>query len=157
MYVYTYTVTETSKTPETQEERIECVCLNLRMASRAISQVYDEALRPTGLKTTQLSLLRFIRRFGPISFQKLAEKFVIDETTLPRSLGLLEKHGYIRIEAGTDRRERLASLTPKGEAVIEKALPLWRRAQERVRGRFPEQRLQKLLDELSQMRKAVTE
>ena len=127
------------------------------MASRAVSQVYDEALRPAGIKATQFSLLRTIQRHGPVGFQRLAETMVLDQTTLPRSLRLLEKEGYIRIETGEDRRERLASVTSKGAAVLERALPYWRKAQGRLRQNFPGDRLENLMRELEQMRKAMAE
>ena len=139
------------------ERDVECTCLKLRMASRALSQIYDEALRPVGIKTTQFSLLRMIQRLGPVTFQRLAEKMVLDQTTLPRSLRTLEKDGYIRIEAGEDRRERLASVTAKGAAIIEKALPRWRKAQELVREKFPGEHLDALMSELDRMRQAVAQ
>jgi DNA-binding MarR family transcriptional regulator len=135
----------------------ECVCLNLRMASRAVSAIFDDALRPVGLRTTQFSLLRAIERLGPVTFLTLAEKMVLDQTTLPRSLRLLEEEGLIRIETGVDRRERLASATAKGRAAIARALPHWRRAQERMREKFPARRLDALIAELGEMRRAVAE
>lgn len=135
----------------------DCICLNLRMSARAISQIYDEELRPVGIRVTQFSLLRAIERLGPVTFQRLAEALVLDETTMPRSLRLLQKDGYIRIEAGEDRRERLASLTAAGRAVLELALPHWRRAQERIRAKFEAGRFDKLASELAEMRRAVAE
>lgn len=131
----------------------DCLCLHLRMSSRAISQVYDDALRPTGIRITQFSLLRAIERLGPVTFQRLSDLLVIDKTTLPRSLRLLEKDGFIKIEAGEDRRERLASITSKGRAVIEAAMPLWSKAQERIRSKFDPDRLEHLKAGLAQIRR----
>lgn len=133
----------------------ECLCLNLRMSARALSSLYDEAIRPTGLRGTQFSLLRAIQRLGPTTFQSLAEHLVLDQTTLPRSLRLLEKEGYIRIVPGRDKRERLTSLTPKGEAVLEKALPLWRGVQERLKKKFSQARYERFIADLEEMRAAV--
>jgi len=139
------------------EKPQDCVCLNLRMASRAVSSIFDDALRPAGLRTTQFSLLRAIERLGPVTFLTLAEKMVLDQTTLPRSLRVLEKEGYIRIETGADRRERLATMTDRGRAALASALPHWRRAQERMREKFPAGRLEALMAELGEMRRAVAE
>jgi DNA-binding MarR family transcriptional regulator len=152
-----YTSIMNGTKPGAPQRGSDCACLSLRMASRAISQVYDEVLRPVGIKTTQFSLLSTIQKLGPVGFQRLAEKMVLDQTTLPRSLRLLEKEGYIRIEAGEDRRERLASVTTKGAAVVERALPYWRKAQDRLREKFPGDRLDKLMRELEQMRRAMAE
>ena len=133
----------------------DCVCLNLRMSSRALSQVFDEAMRPTGLKTTQFSLLRAIGRMAPVTFQKLAETMVLDQTTLPRSLRLLEKDGLIKIVPGADRRERLASLTSSGKKKLVEAAPYWSKAQERMKNKFTPERLDRLLRELAEIRKAA--
>ncbi|HXT01330.1 MAG TPA: MarR family winged helix-turn-helix transcriptional regulator [Elusimicrobiota bacterium] len=133
----------------------DCVCLHLRMSARAISQFYDDVMRPSGIRNTQFSMLGAIHKLGPVTFQRLSEFLVLDQTTLPRNLRLLEKDGYIKIEEGKDRRERLASLTPKGRSVLEAALPLWRKAQAQIRSRFDPQRLEHLHAELLEMRRAV--
>lgn len=125
------------------------------MSSRALTQIYDEALRPTGLRVTQYSLLKAIAKLGPASFQTLAEALVLDPTTLPRSLRVLEKDGYIAIEPGADRRQRLAGLTARGRKILEECAPYWRQAQERVRAKFSGGRLDALLAELADMREAV--
>lgn len=130
-----------------------CVCLNLRMTSRALTQAYDAALRPAGVKITQLALLRAIDRLGPVSFLALAEELVLDQTTLPRSLRTLERGGLVRIQKGEDRRERLASLTPKGRALVARAAPHWQRAQDAVRARFPAEHWDRLLGELAEIRR----
>jgi DNA-binding MarR family transcriptional regulator len=127
------------------------------MVARALTQIYDEAMRPVGIKSTQFSLLRMIQRHGPMSFLALAERMVLDQTTLPRSLRTLEKDGYVSIEAGADRRERLVSVTTKGAAVLERAVPLWNAAQALVREKFKGDRLDSLLNELAQLRRAVAE
>lgn len=133
-------------------EASECVCLNLRMSTRALTQVYDEALKPTGLRVTQYSLLRAIEKRGPVAFQRLADALALDQTTLPRNLAPLEKSGYVRVEKGTDRRERLASLTPKGAAALEAAKPVWQKMQNRIRAQFSPKQLETLLRSLAEMR-----
>jgi DNA-binding MarR family transcriptional regulator len=133
-------------------EASECVCLNLRMSTRALTQVYDEALKPTGLRITQYSMLRAIRRLGPVPLQRLSEALALDQTTLPRNLRPLQKNGYVRVVTGSDRRERLASLTPKGTAALEAAQPLWRKTQDRIRSRFSAKQLETLLTALTEMR-----
>jgi DNA-binding MarR family transcriptional regulator len=145
------------KTCEDDGRDAECATLALRMASRALTQIYDEAMRPVRIKSTQFSLMRKIQRHGPITFQGLAGIMVLDQTTLPRSLRTIEKDGFIRIEAGEDRRERIVSLTDKGADLLEKAVPLWQTAQTLVRRKFHAKRLDKLLSDLDQLRRAVGE
>lgn len=109
-----------------------CACFNLRKAARAVTQLYDNMLRPTRLRATQFSLLVATSLFGPISVTRLAEMGVIDRTTLTRNFKPLVKRGYIEVVLGKDRRTRVVSLTGLGREALRKALPLWKKAQSRV-------------------------
>ena len=111
----------------------DCICFNLRKAARAVTQEYDAALQPSGLKATQFSLLAMAERLGPGPMARLAEELVMDRTTLTRNLRPLEKQGLIRIQPGEDRRARLVEVTPAGRDALARALPLWQRTQARMR------------------------
>lgn len=125
------------------------------MSARALSQLYDQALRPLGIRVTQFSMLVAIEAAGPVTFQKLAELLALDQTTMPRALRVLEKAGWVRIEPGEDKRERLVSLTERGGDVLEKSVPLWRSAQARLKATFPKGRLDRLMSDLAEMRRAA--
>jgi DNA-binding MarR family transcriptional regulator len=110
-----------------------CNCYTLRRAARAITAAYDAALAPSGLRNTQLAILRKLARLGPLPVTRLAAESALDRSTMGRNLNPLERRGLVRIEVGTvDQRERVVYLTAAGEAAIEAALPYWRKAQERV-------------------------
>ena len=126
-----------------------CTCANLRKAVRAVSQLYDEAFRPIGLRATQFGLLGATGMLGPLTINRLAEAIVMDRTTLTRNLRPLEKQGLIRIKPGKDRREREVSLTKSGEAVLVKGYPLWKKVQGRVVKGLGEERATRLLKDLS--------
>ena len=129
-----------------------CACFNVRKTARVITQLYDEALRPTGLRVTQFSLLMVTRSLEPIIVTRLAKMGAMDRTTLTRNLRPLEKQGLVRIEPGEDRRERQVMLTTRGQQALAKALPLWEKAQARVAEGFGRERLQRLYTELSDLR-----
>jgi len=114
------------------EMGMTCVCFNLRKASRRITQLYDAALRPTGLRVTQLTLLAAIRVLEPVSMNGLAGAVVMDRTTLTRNLKPLNKRGLIEIQRGNDQRTRKLTITDEGHRVLVKAFPLWQRAQGRI-------------------------
>ena len=114
------------------EECRGCVCFQVKRGMRVLVRAYDDALRPSGLKSTQFSMLGVIRAFGPLSSKRLGELMAIDKTTLARSLALLSREGLIRANAGRDRRERHLSLTEEGAARFRRAYPLWKSAQNRV-------------------------
>jgi DNA-binding MarR family transcriptional regulator len=109
-----------------------CVCFQLRKASRAITKLYDEALQPSGIRSTQFALLVAVAKKGPITISALAELLVIDTTTLSRSLRKLEQMGFIKMTEGADGRERLVQLAKKGTAVLKKSLPYWKAIQAQV-------------------------
>jgi DNA-binding MarR family transcriptional regulator len=125
------------------------MCLNLRMAARAVTQVYDDVLRPTGLRVTQLSLLQMLQIAGTVSVSRLAELAVTDRTTLARNLDLLKRERLVRIQPGADARVREVSLTDAALKKLEKALPYWEKAQAEVTKRLGEVRSDRLLSDLS--------
>jgi len=127
----------------------ECVCGNLRKAARAVTQLYDEVLRPTGLRVTQFSILGATMAMEPVTVSRLAEATVTDRTTLTRNLKLLQEQGLIRVDPGNDRREREVTLTDQGRKAVAKAYPLWQKAQTHVVKGLGEGRWRGLRGELS--------
>lgn len=126
-----------------------CACAHLRMAARAVTQFYDEALRPAGLRVTQFSMLWAMRRLGPVPLSRLAEATQTDRTTLTRNLRPLGRKGWVQIAPGADRREREVSITEAGRAALRAARPHWERAQAHVAERLGPERLQRLLGDLA--------
>src|SRR5713101_5532651 len=88
-----------------------CVCNTLRMVTRAVTQLYDEALRPSGLRITQFSILASIARAGAASLRQLEDELAIDQTTLTRSLNLLERDQVIERVPHPDGRIKARTLT----------------------------------------------
>ena len=97
-----------------------------------MTNFYDEALGPVGLKITQFSVLRTIERMGPVSISSLATEMALDRTTLGRNLGILERQGLLTFVAGEDLRERTVRLAARSHALLDEAVPLWENAQARV-------------------------
>jgi DNA-binding MarR family transcriptional regulator len=109
-----------------------CVCNALRMATRAVTQLYDDLLRPSGLRVTQFSILATIARMGEANLRQLEVALALDQTTLTRSLTLLERAGMIERASHPDGRVKAMRLTPKGRRALQVARPLWARAQDQV-------------------------
>lgn len=128
-----------------------CVCYNLRRAARATTRLYDDFLRPSGLRSTQYSMLMVARVLGPVTLTKLAEMTVTERTTLTRNLTILEKKGLIVIEPGKDRRERQVSITERGLKVLMEAIPLWEAAQAHIEQGLGVDRMDSLLKDLSEI------
>ncbi len=94
-----------------------------------MTQLYDRALAPINLRSTQYSLLSEINRLGPISLIPLADAMVMDRATLGHNIRPLEARGYVKVVVGQDRRSREVSLTKAGKDVLAKGARLWSRAQ----------------------------
>ena len=120
---------------------VECNCLALRAAARHVTQFYDQVLAPSGLRTTQFSILAKLKRKGPLTINALADDLVMDRTTLGRNILPLRRDGLIRIEASaTDRRAKQLALTKAGEQQLRAAAKLWYAAQARFDAIFGSQR-----------------
>jgi DNA-binding MarR family transcriptional regulator len=125
------------------------MCFSLRKAARAVTQVYDEILRPTGLRATQHALLRVLQISGTLSVSNLAELAVMDRTTLARNLDLLERERLVRVQPGADARVREVTLTDAAHKKLAAALPYWEKAQAQVTSNLGAGRSDRLLSDLS--------
>jgi len=115
------------------DETGDCACLTLRGAARAVTQMYDEILKPSGLKATQFSVLAAVATEGPASMTAISRTLVMDRTTLTRNLKPLMDRGLVKPgKAAGDRRQRHIVITPEGKAALAKALPLWKQANGKV-------------------------
>ena len=107
-----------------------CNCLAVRQAARHITQFYDQLLTPSGLRTTQFSILAKLRRLGPMTINALAAEMVMDRTTLGRNILPLERDGLIAVEQGSrDRRSKELRVTETGEARFRAGMKGWVQAQ----------------------------
>lgn len=130
----------------------ECACFNLRKTARAVTQLYDQILKPTGLRGTQFSLLAAIARSESITISHLAARLVMERTTLTRNLRPLDKQGLIKVVPGRDQRTRVVTLTPKGYQTLDNTLPLWEKAQQRFESGLGDDRFQSMLSDLAETR-----
>lgn len=130
--------------------RTRCSNAALRKATRNIGQLYDEVLAPSGLRTTQHSLLVTVRALGTPTMGQLAETLVMDLSGLGHTLKPLARDGYLRLVPDeTDRRVRRVVLTELGVAKLEQTIPLWQDAQRRFEAAFGRERTEALRDILA--------
>ena len=128
-----------------------CTCSRLRRASRAITQLYDDALAPIGLRVTQLSLLRTLQRQGTLRIGELAARNLLDRTALSRNLDPLVARRLVAVAPGRDARTRDVALTRQGAAALAAAAPHWERAQREVTKHIGRERLDTLYAVLRDM------
>lgn len=109
-----------------------CFCLNLRRVSRAVSRIYDQALRPTGLKASQFNVLVIVASIAPATVPAVAGALAMDRTTLLRNLGPLKAAGYLQTTSGSGRRPDEIGLTMTGQNVLTAAIRAWQEAQRQL-------------------------
>ncbi len=128
-----------------------CHCTAIRRAAQALTNLYDSALAPSGLKVTQFSLLRNIMRNEGVSISALASIVHLDRTTLGRNLHLLEREGLVALATGADSREHTVRLTEQGKAALATATPLWEQAQAKIDAALGKEQLDTLTTLLTQL------
>ena len=133
---------------------LPCLCANLRRATRAVTQLYEEALRPLGLRATQFTILQVLDRTGKITQGKLGELLATDSTTLTRTIQIMCRNGWVAEQPGADRRERWLRLAKAGRAQLVRATPAWEKVQSQLAqalGREPWRNLFTLTGEVASL------
>lgn len=132
-----------------------CTCSELRRAARAVTLLYDNAFRSSGLLSTQLGVLHVIYKSDSIRISHLAKELGMDRTTLTRNLSVLQRQGFIKISSGKDNRTRIVTITNKGRTTIAKTIPLWNDVQNKVKEQMGETLWNELMVNLSQFVKVA--
>jgi DNA-binding MarR family transcriptional regulator len=135
---------------------LPCMCGNFRRTSRALTQLYEDALRPLGLRATQLTILQVLSRAREVSQGQLGEMLAMDSTSLTRTLAIMRREGWIAERRGEDRRERWLRLASAGERQLRRALPVWKKIQSRLQRKLGKQAWNNLLQLTHQVTRVVT-
>jgi DNA-binding MarR family transcriptional regulator len=106
-----------------------CVAVRLRLLNRVVTNVYDEALRPLGLKVSQLNILIVAAKLGLARPAQVCEILQLDTSTLSRNVKPLQARGWLEVVPEEDARAQPFRLTAQGKKLIEKAIPAWEKAQ----------------------------
>lgn len=145
-----------NKTPETYlKPPSPCNCMNVRRASRAVTQFYDAILKPSGLTIAQVGLLRQIDLATELSITELAQLIRVDRTTLNRNLKPLQQAGLLTISAGKDSRVRLITLSESGKTALASGLALWDAAQQQLQDYLGEEDLGKFIQLMTRLEALV--
>jgi DNA-binding MarR family transcriptional regulator len=130
---------KTSSLAEPSQIGPACMAYRARMLSRVISAIYDEALAPLGLRSSQVNVLSALAHRGPSAQTDLCALLKMDKSTSSRNIERMRKHGWLAAELGEDNRTHMVSLTPKGAQLLHDAYPLWRKAQGEAARRMGEE------------------
>ncbi len=109
-----------------------CIAVRLRLLNRVVTNIYDEALRPLGLKVSQLNILIVTAKLGLARPAQVCDILQLDTSTLSRNVERMRAHGWLEVVPDKDARTQPFRLTPQGKRLIEKATPAWEEAQGRA-------------------------
>ena len=109
-----------------------CIAVRLRLLNRVITNFYDDALRPLGLKVSQLNVLVVTAKLGLAQPAKVCDILQLDTSTLSRNVERMRAHDWLEAVPEEDARAQPFRLTPHGKRLIEKAVPAWEQAQRRA-------------------------
>ncbi|MFI5176807.1 MAG: MarR family winged helix-turn-helix transcriptional regulator [Terriglobia bacterium] len=108
----------------------ECIAVRLRLLTRAITRLYNQALRPQGVTVSQMNILVAASCLGEARPQDICHVLHLEKSTLSRDVERMRRQGWLNKKSGEDGRTSLLEVTPAGAKRLEKAIPAWRRAQE---------------------------
>ena len=107
----------------------ECIAVRIRLLNRTVTNIFDEALRPLGVKVSQLNVLMVVAKLGPMSPGNVARRLNMEKSTLSRNVDRMRNHDWLKVSDGDSGRKQILELGPAGRKLIEKSLPYWKQAQ----------------------------
>ncbi len=128
-----------------------CIAARLRMLNREVTGIYDDALRPLGVKVSQTNVLTAVAKLQPVSPGMIGKLLRIEKSTLSRNLDRLRARGWLRVLSGDDERSHRLEVTAKGRRLLKNALPLWKRAQKDAESLLGKRTVQALNDTADRM------
>ncbi|WP_299811823.1 MarR family winged helix-turn-helix transcriptional regulator [uncultured Roseibium sp.] len=128
-----------------------CVLDNARKAARAVSRHYDRLARSMGITAAQFSVLAAIAQMERRTTGELADRLSMERTTLVRNVALLERKGFVKSSVSGKTRGKSHRLTERGAALLEDAMPLWRQAQNDVKGHLGSDEFLKTINALKRL------
>lgn len=122
------------------------------MTSRAVCSAYDAALLPSNLSSHQFGLLSALSQRGPQAVRELAHVLGMEASGIPRAVKPLADRGLVAVSVGTDRRQRIISITPAGLKAFRAAMPAWKRIQTQIVREFGADRWRDTIEVLARLR-----
>lgn len=111
----------------------ECLAVRWRMVNRVITNIYDQALRPLGVKASQLNILVAVAKLGLARPAEISQRLHIDVSTLSRNVERMRNKGWLEVVQEEDARAHPVRITPKGRKLLERAKPAWQSAQQQTK------------------------
>jgi DNA-binding MarR family transcriptional regulator len=110
----------------------QCIAVRLRLLNRIVTNIYDSALSPFGVKLNQISILVVVRLAGEIGYDTLCRRLKMEKSTASRNIERMKKKGWLNIVSVKEERRKFLEITPAGEELLGKVHEVWEDAQEKA-------------------------
>ncbi len=130
----------------------DCIGARIRMMNRKVSRIYDEAVRPLGIKFSQMNILTVVSLYAPIQPVEVGRVLSLEKSTLSRNVALMEANGWIE-SLPADGNALLLRVTRQGGELLKKAAPAWREAQKEVKTLLGAQTSETILRSMNRIQK----
>ncbi len=111
----------------------ECIAVQMRMLNRVVTNIYDDALRPLGVKVSQMNILVAAGKMGTARPAEVCERLHLDVSTLSRNVERMKARGWLEVIPDDDGRAQPFRLTNEGRKLLEQAAPAWKKAQKKAK------------------------
>lgn len=130
----------------------ECIAVRMRMLNRVVTNIYDDALRPLGVKVSQMNILVAAAKMGTARPAELSERLHLNVSTLSRNVERMKARGWLEVIPEEDARAQPFRLTKEGRLLVEQAAPAWKKAQRQAGAVLGEGTLDRLKQALKRVR-----
>lgn len=110
----------------------QCIAVRIRLLSRMVTNIYDSALSPFGVKLNQISILVFVQLAGEVGYDVLCRRLKMEKSTVSRNIERMKKKGWLDVVSANGERRRLLRITPAGEKLLDAVHDVWKNAQKRA-------------------------
>jgi DNA-binding MarR family transcriptional regulator len=125
----------------------DCLCGNLRLATRVVTAAYDARLVASGLTSAQLGVIWCVLSAERASMLRIGELLVMEKSTVTRNVAVLRARGFVEVETGADARVKEVIATPAGRKAFARAIPHWQVAQREMSALLGSSRFRALVSE----------
>ena len=110
----------------------ECIAMRVRLLNRVVTKIYDDSLRPHGLRTAQQNILVAVSLMKSATPSELERRLSLDKSTVSRNVERMRRRGWVEFVSGEDGRSHHLHVTAEGRKLLRKTLVAWEQAQKKT-------------------------
>ena len=108
----------------------ECIAMRVRLLNRVVTKIYDDCLRPHGLRAAQMNILVAVSLIKSASPSEIEHRLCLDKSTVSRNVDRMRRRGWLDLVPGKDGRSHQLQMTAQGAKLLTKVTAAWQQAQE---------------------------